>query len=236
MLSAPYDRLRVGNSRGSAGPDARRAGSVTSFADVDGVKEVEAPIRSSTTGSGAISIVRRPRTQSSHFFLCGSLLTDLFSLSHIPFLPSLLSFIALSRTIIVRTGQTNSRATQPRKQPLLTSSHDCGANALCNATHHAETLSRNQGDNSARVCEAWWAAAAARGARPRQDRREQDKPHLGLPSPSRFSQVVFGGSRGCGARLEWDRRKLRDGDQHGAAEQCRDAVSSSIFVIYAKYE
>ena len=109
MLSAPYDRLRVGNSRGSAGPDARRAGSVASFADADCIKEVEAPIRSTTTGSGAISIVRRQRTQSSQFSLCRSFLIDLFSLSHILSLPSLLSLIASSRTTIVRKHWTNQQ-------------------------------------------------------------------------------------------------------------------------------
>ena len=67
MLSAPYDRLRVGNSRGSAGPDARRAGSVASFADPDAAKDSEAPARPSVSGSGSTtSFVRRQRTQFNH--------------------------------------------------------------------------------------------------------------------------------------------------------------------------
>lgn len=66
MLSAPYNHLRVGNSRGSTGPDARRAGSVASFADADASKEGETPARSTVPGSSSTtSFVRRQRTQSN---------------------------------------------------------------------------------------------------------------------------------------------------------------------------
>lgn len=60
-----YERLqlRVGSSRGSTGPDPRRQGSVASFQESEGAKEMEAPIRSSAPGSGAtVSFVRRQRT------------------------------------------------------------------------------------------------------------------------------------------------------------------------------
>ncbi|EJD02636.1 uncharacterized protein FOMMEDRAFT_28357 [Fomitiporia mediterranea MF3/22] len=50
-----YVQLRVGSNRGSAGPDPRRQGSVASFQESEGAREVEAPIRSSAPGSGATS-------------------------------------------------------------------------------------------------------------------------------------------------------------------------------------
>ncbi|KAI5119808.1 hypothetical protein M0805_006941 [Coniferiporia weirii] len=62
LAAGSYERiqLRVGSTRGSTGPDPRRTGSVASFQEPEGVKEIEAPIRSSAPGSGATSsFVRR---------------------------------------------------------------------------------------------------------------------------------------------------------------------------------
>ncbi|KAH8118937.1 hypothetical protein DFH11DRAFT_1561971 [Phellopilus nigrolimitatus] len=62
LAASSYERLqlRIGSTRGSAGPDPRRLSSVASFQESEGAKEVEAPIRSSAPGSGATSsFIRR---------------------------------------------------------------------------------------------------------------------------------------------------------------------------------
>ncbi|KAL5507564.1 ADA2 [Sanghuangporus vaninii] len=62
LAATSYDRLqlRVGSNRGSAGPDGRRQGSVGSFQDLEGAKDVDAPVRSNAPGSSAASsFIRR---------------------------------------------------------------------------------------------------------------------------------------------------------------------------------
>ena len=81
----------------------------------------------------------------------------------------------------------NSGPTEPRKQPVATSSYTCRTNPLFDASYSPETLPGHQGNACAGVCAARRQVTSTRGTRPREDRCEQDQSGMGLSCTSRIS-------------------------------------------------
>ena len=169
-----YSERRLAGGRASSGPDPRRG-------SMDGDHEREATPKLSASGaSGTGPPARKMRTS-------------------IP-IPIVIKSALCSHRRRCRRRYYSSAA-EPREQPRAAPAHTRGADALLAAPHPPEALSCHQGDARARVRAARWEAPSPRGARPRQDRREQDEQGVGLPRPGWLPQGRLNGRprrRCCG--------------------------------------
>ena len=86
------------------------------------------------------------------------------------------------------------------QQPFTAPTHARRTSALFTVAYSPKAVSCHQRNARTRVCASWWQAPPTRGARPREDRRQQDQSRLGLFGASRVSQDYSRPTTHCACR------------------------------------